>query len=656
LAIDLGATLVLPLASRYAFPDDGRATLPTSYGDFFAPEVIPADSDDGGFLPAVMIDRLSWIFCLNSRPIPNAPAPLIYAGDQLQDTAVYTWSPSVDIEGIGQPIAAVQFNTNPGTRAISWRGHGTASAGFLIQNPLYALFDILSAYAGWTLDDFDLNSCFNTFRTLAELEAGLNWCFWQQERTIKDWLQEMLRCYHTDHFETADGKLAMVLDRGILGLSVSVLATINAQTDMEGTEDDVEFISDEANYTNELTVKRRMRWTDNTYTDEPTVDFRPSVGLYGPLRGEVELPAVYTDAHGLVWVRAFFARYGFLPGIVRFTVRGLGYATALPGTYLGLTVPWYGWTKARLLKVLNQEPDPFGARVSFECFDCQRFVDDTLVLPMVPVESVRRRIRVPDQSVDITPPGPASGLTATGSYRQVVLRWTAPGDLDYSYTEIWASTLNDRSTATHVRNSSRGAPGQNHEELFVVGDETFYWVWLMTVDNSANGRNGGSGSTGGNWFPANPTGGIAAAPVLVDTPGIATEGVTFTHTTGARIPAGTYTGEWIVADSFLGGLFQQGDVIAFGFARISLSPFCTAFLQIKEGGLNGFIVGVTPPIFNSLSAITANVRIDCWGLDFGPSWNGAYVLTAQVINQAGANVPWTIGTNGADLFLRHTKR
>jgi hypothetical protein len=248
-SIDLDATLVLPLASRYQFPDDGAAVIPTTYGDFLSSTVIHPDAEDGGFLPATRIDRLNLVDALNSRPIPSTPAPQIYAADVLQDPSTYIFYPAIDYESQGQPIAAVQWRVKTGTRQISWRGHGTASAGVLIQNPLYALFDIFSAYGGWTLDDFDLATCFETFRTLAELQAGLNWCFWAQ-RTYREWLTEILRAFHTNYFETSAGKLAMVLDRGILGLPVTVLNTIDAAIDLEGTEDDVEFEVDESNLVN----------------------------------------------------------------------------------------------------------------------------------------------------------------------------------------------------------------------------------------------------------------------------------------------------------------------------------------------------------------------------------------------------------------------
>jgi hypothetical protein len=657
MSIDLDGTLQLAVAGRYAFADDATAVLPRSYGDFLSATVIPTDNEDGGFLPATLIDRLNWVYCLNDAPVPSSPAPQIFIGDQLQDPSVYVWVASGDYQGIGRPISYVQFLYNPGTRGVSWRGYGTKDGvtGLLMDNPLYAIYDTFSTYGGWTLDDIDWPTSFETFRTLTTLNAQMRWCFWAQ-RTYREWLTEILKCYHVDHFETSDGKLAMVLDRGLLGLSVSVsLPIIDAQKDLEGTEDDVEFESDEANYVNTLTVKRRIKWTTNEYTDEPTVDHQTSVWLYGVLRGEIELPALYTDAHGLVWVQAFFSRYSYLPAIVRFTVRGMGYASALPGTYLGMTVQWLGWTQARLLKVLNQEVDPFGERVSFEAFDCGRFVTDSVTLPTVPLNSIRRRIRVADDSVDLTPPGPASGLTATGSYREIVLRWTAPGDLDYAYTEIWASTANNRATATHQR-SSIGAPGALQQESFAVADGSSYFVWLITVDRSGNGRDGGTGPTSGNWFPASPTGGLPAAPVLVQTGGIGIESVMFKNVTATRASFITYFNEQPMATSVLNGTFQQGFVIAVGQLGLTVPSLGTAVLQIRRGAVNGPVIGrnyVLNAITNP-STPSVGLDIDCWGIDFNPDWTGFYVITAQVISQAGAQMSYTPGK--AELFLLQARR
>ena len=132
-----------------------------------------------------------------------------------------------------------------------------------------------------------------------------------------------------------------------------VLSTIDADTDLDGTADDVEFEVDQQNIVNTLTVKRRAEVDGHGIYRHADRGLSRSINLYGPLRGEVELPACYTDVHGLAWVQAFFLRYGFLPGIVRFTVRGLGHLTDLPGTFIGFLNPWFGWTQPRLLKVLN---------------------------------------------------------------------------------------------------------------------------------------------------------------------------------------------------------------------------------------------------------------------------------------------------------------
>jgi hypothetical protein len=650
--IDLDATLQLATAGRYSYAADSAAILPRVYGDFFSSQAIPPDSDDGGFLPAIQIDRTSWVFCLNDAPILSSPAPQIYIGDQLQEPHVYLFAPSIDYEGRGHAIAAIQFLVSPGSDQVSWRGYGTVDAGVVIDNPLSALYDAFRTYGNWTLNDFDLATSYATFRTLTELGAGFSWCFWAQ-KTYREWLTEILRCYHTNYWETSEGKLAMVLDRSLLGLSVSVLNTIDAQTDLVGTEDDVEFEVDEANIMNTLTVKRRYKWTSNEYTDEPTVDFRPSVGLYGILRGEIELPAVYTDTHGIIWVTAFFHRYGFLPAIVRFLVRGLGYATALPGTEVGFVWPWMGWTQARLLRVLNQEVDPAGMSISFECFDCGRFVTDEVTLPTATINEVRRRIRVPDQTVDLSPPGPASGLTAEGSYRQIVLRWTAPGDLDYSHTEIWASTTNNRASAVLHRNGGHGVPpGGPCEATFAVADNSAYFVWLMTVDRSGNGRNGGSGPTGGNWYPPGPTDGVPAAPTLVPTGGMLERAVSDRYAGSLQIASGNYTGEVPVTSAQLGTLFPQGDIRIVGRVGASIGSLDTMVLKIYRGFVGGQVVG-TDYVTNPLT-VSAFLDKFCPGEDDSPFWSGVYALTVQSLSQTGGQEQWTISY--ASLSLYHSKR
>ena len=401
---DLDDIMLLHTAGRYAHPHDAAELLPQSYGNFLDHLVLPVDLEDGGPLPTAYIDTDNWVFLINNGPVPASPPPQFYANDTLIEpvaangSPVYLFNPAVDYEGTGHVIAGVIFFTDPGTYRITWRGQGSTQGvgGGLITNPIDGFFHAFAKYGSWTLDDFDLPIGFETLHTLDTLGVQFQWCFWQQ-RTYREWLNEILRCFHTDYFTTHAGKLAIQLDRAILGLPVTVLSTVDADTELDGTADDVEFEVDVQNIVNVLTVKRRRKWTDNAYTDTPTITFAASVNMYGPLRGEVELPACYTDTHGLAWVQAFLLRYGFLPAILRFTVRGLGHLTDVPGSHLGFLNPWFGWTQPRLLKVLNHEEDWHDGTpcIHFECFDCGRFVADAVTLPSSTMTSVRRRVRTP---------------------------------------------------------------------------------------------------------------------------------------------------------------------------------------------------------------------------------------------------------------------
>lgn len=659
----LDEPLILPTAGRYAFPADASAPLPRVYGDFLDPLVMPADAEDGGLLPAVMIDITNWIFCLNTGPVPASPPPHIYVGDQRQDATtikgdpVYLFSPAADFEGQGI-IAGVQFLVNPGTSNISWRGLGTTLGvgGPLITNPIQGFFDAFAAMGGWTLDDFDLPICYETLRTLETLGVDFHWVFWQQHRTYREWLTEILRCYHVDLAQTMAGKLALQLDKPILGLPTTVLHTLDARTDLAGTEDDVEWSCDEVNIVNTLTVKRRLKWTTNEYTDSPTVDYQPSVNLYGALRDDVELPACYQDTHGLRWVQAFFQRYSFLPALVRFTVRGLGYLPCLPGTYLGFICPWLGWTEPRLLKVLNQEIDATDESpvIHFECFDCQRAVDAPVVLPISTITTLRRRVRVPDPIVDLQPPAAAADLVIERSYRRVVLRWTAPADQDYSHTEIWAAPgISPRASTTLVRTGGMGVPpGGPCEETFEVLEGSVYSVWLMTVDHAGNGARGT-----GNWHPASALIGVTAAPALIETGALAPAAVTELYT-----PTTSLTGvgllEQVAVTTFLPATFPTGSFVAWGQITVTIPSLSTLQLLIREettpgATTTGRILGQVTFSNIFLGPITSSFVVPA--AHFLPLFGVHYYLTVRCFAQDGSDVAYTVPTPGS-LLLQQTKR
>ena len=667
MAIDLDRILPLARASRYSAPKDATAILPRSYGNFTSTGGLPADHADGGFLPSVCIDRLQWIYLLNDGPVPSTPRPQIYANDTLQvdNNSVYFWEPAFDLEGIGKPISAALFNVDPGSRAISWRGHGTINqtTGQLITNPIDALADAFAQLGGWSVFDIDPTSVLQTKADMTTLGDEIHWCFYKEE-SYRAWLQEILRHYHTDCWTQESGALRIMLDRSVTTLPVPILATVYADTDLIQPMKPDDYVFDVENLMNTVRISRRLKWSTGTYTDIPTVANQASTTVYGARYRSFELPACYTDAEGLRWFHGMMMRYALKPATITFTVRGLSLLPALPGTFLGFVWTDQGWTTPRLVKVLEQSIDPMRQQIRFTCFDCQRPVTDQVSLPPTLIVETRRRIAETGLDVDLSPPGPAFGLTYTGSYRQIVLRWTAPSDLDYDYTEVWAAdNVNNRALAVCVRRT-KGAPGQHHEESFAVADGSVYFVWLMTVDDSENGKNGGSGPTGGNWYPNSVSGGpggfnafpsdgggVRAAPALVDTPGIQLAAVTDVYPTAFSSP-GTHINEQILAATQGGITLTSGTFILKASVRLNVPPLHTAILLIKRGGIAGAEVGHN--YFVNATNVAVTVWVDCWGGDTLPVYGAIYVVTVQVLNQAPNQVAYTVHEAGLNLW--HPKR
>jgi len=142
----LNDLFTLPLASRYGFPGDPGAVLPICIGDFLSPAVTSSAPEAGGMLPAVLIDTLTWTYCLNAGRSAT-DAPLVYVEDVLQNPSVYTYNPMNDFQGKGL-ITTLTFNTDPGGRQVSWRGKGLVDgAGALITNPISATMLVLSIVA-----------------------------------------------------------------------------------------------------------------------------------------------------------------------------------------------------------------------------------------------------------------------------------------------------------------------------------------------------------------------------------------------------------------------------------------------------------------------------------------------------------------------------
>jgi len=102
---------------------------------------------------------------------------------------------------------------------------------------------------------------------------------------------------------------------------------------------------------------------------------------------------------------------------------------------------------------------------------------------------------------DGTPPSPAANLHAIGTVQKIALLWTPPGDLDYDYSEVWTSGLNDRSTAGVI---GQGSYSFEHTG-FVANQRAYYWI--RPVDTSGNV---------GPFHPASPTAGVTAVAGQLD--------------------------------------------------------------------------------------------------------------------------------------------
>jgi hypothetical protein len=648
---NLDKLLEMPRAKRYARSKDENVVLPRVYGDFLSSTYVPNDDADGGFLKAELIDTFNRIYLLNDGPVPSSPRPIIYWGDvrQPDDARIYSWFNAIDHEGIGRPISAIQVMVDSTAKEISWRGYGTASVstGALITNPMDGLVDAFAAYAAWTSPDVDQGSLAQTRADMNTLGDTFHWVF-DEERTARETLQAILQHYHTRVFEQASGSVRVMLDRSVTSLPVSVFATVDADTDLLGSARGVSYRGDVANLMNTARLSRRRKWTTREYTDIPVVQHASSVATYGSVYKPFELPGCYSDAETLRWWQGMVAQYAHKPYIVRFTTRSLHLKHALPWTFLGFIWRRQGWTTPRLLKVLNQELRADGLGIEFECFDCQRSISETFVPPTIPIEEVRRRVAEGGVGVDLTPPAPATNLMAFGSYRQIVLTWTPPLDWDYDHTEIWSATVNDRASATPTRNG--GYKGTACQETFAVPEGSTWYVWVMTVDESGNGKNGGQ-QNGGNWYPASATAGVIATASLVPTTGVQTNAITQIYGPDVSL-SGTFVGQRQIAHTFLPATEPAGTIDISVHGSVQVESLSTIVVEVREVSPSGALVAQQHLInaFNSVGTFGVHFTVG-W---FTPTFGIYYIMTFRAIGQALDDRAWT--SLSPQLQIRHVKR
>lgn len=651
---NLDDPLPLATAARYSFPQDATAILPVVFGDYISATHVPTDDEDGGFLPAVCIDRLNNVYLLNDLPNPTTGGIRLYANDTRQADSVFVYSPAVDYESRGHIIATAQLLVDPGSREISWRGQGTRiiSTGAMMTNPLDALLLVFSTYGGWTNDNTDYASLMETRRLMNVLGDTINLVF-NQARTYREWLETWAQAFHCDLGLDDAGRLTLMLDTSVTTQPTPIITTIDARTDLVGPgTEPLRIRRDASDIVTQITASARRKWTNGKYTTVPTMTYPPGLSLHGVRNRPYELPGVYSTAQFNRWLVGMWLRHGVRADRVTFTTKTLSLISALPGTFLGMISPKRKWPVAQLLKVLSCTPDDEAQTITFECFDTRLPATVAATLPVVVVPEVRTRPRESTPTVDIIPPAAASNLIATGSYRRIVIRWTIPLDSDYSHTEIWTSLTNTRASATHVRNGGNGAvPGSTTEETFDVGDGESFYVWLMTVDRNDNGANGGTGPSGGNWFPASPTAGVLGTAALVPTGGILPAAVTDIYGPDVFF-TGVTTGHVSIAHTFFPATTPIGSMLAWGNVNVTVPQLCTVFTTITEGSVLGPILGET--LYSNIFNGSASVLLTVPGAHFTPTFGTFYFLTMRVLNQAFVDVFYTV--NSSSLLLQHSKR
>jgi hypothetical protein len=427
--LKLNDLLPLKTCSVYANPGDHGAFIPVVCGDFLSPGVNSSDPAAGGAIPAVLIDVPTWTYALNSGR-SALDAPDIYVEDVKQNPSVYTYNATDDFQGQGI-ITTLTFNTDPAGRQISWRGKGLVDGtGTLITNPISALEQVFTTSGNWLSSDFDPFTIPHARRRCEGYGYTMHWVF-NESRTYREWLTDIMPHYFGDLLETDQGKLALVLDEVTSVDPSRIVAYLNAMTDVddETPENAVEWDLDFRNLCNVLTLRYQYSWSRAEFLASQTFRHERSIRYYGetPVK-EMLLPGIRTLQHATQWSGLFFARYALLPAMVRFPLKTTRYLSAMPSNYVTLTWRWgpeatgMGW-QDRLLKVLNTTFDVENHRTELECFDTGLDFRPASYAVLQDVEATSWYLSVSDEGLfqlALTNPGQARVNNSTWSWIRLV--------------------------------------------------------------------------------------------------------------------------------------------------------------------------------------------------------------------------------------------
>jgi hypothetical protein len=389
--MDLDRILTPKKASEYSFPGADDEALPDVYGDWLSADVgDPASTDVA--TPCTLINRLEWVYAINARQtVPTQP--VILFNGVLQDPSVAVWNPADNYEGRGV-IATLRFLVNPTNGVVSVR-HGGAvdNSGQPITNPVRMLYQLLQDRAGWTLADFDRALCEQTAFDMDALGYPAYGCF-QEERTVREWLRELLPQYHTDFTETGSGQLGMILDRSVTTLPLVPDYHIPAYEVMDDGSGvgGLRFEAHGEDVVNQITLRGRYNWSTGDYTAAYAWAYAQSQSAYAAaFPATFSFRQMYTGAHAIQWMQSHGIRHGFEPRAVSLTLKTLRGLALIPPRFVTLEWPPLGWVQ-HLLKVRAVDIDWESGTTTLECVDCRRELSASVTSPTA--DPAQRRLAI----------------------------------------------------------------------------------------------------------------------------------------------------------------------------------------------------------------------------------------------------------------------
>jgi hypothetical protein len=539
---NLDQLLPMRRTTEFTFPQRDEL-IPRVFGNFLDPSVIPADDRNGGMTKAVFIDRVNLVAAVNAGPAVMTPPQVYINNIGPQEASSYVWTPVHSYEG-RPPVATLQFRLGSVLNTeVSVRFSGSVDGqGLPLTNPIQSLVWLLSTHGTWRMSDFDQGTVEQTRRDMDNLGYPFFWVF-NEERTVREWLLEIMPHYHTDFIETGQGRLAVILDRSVTTLPVTPDYHIRADEidDFGSPLLAMRSVKEFDDLANQVILHGRYNWAGGQPTSTFTADFVQSQAAYRaayPI--EFTFRGMYTPTHATTWLNSFVSRHGFEPTVRQFTLRGLRGTPLIPPRLITVEWPPLGWSQ-RLMKVRRRTTSWRNRRVMLECIDCQCELGETADVGDLTLAERRSEIArvyqwIPGTIGDRGIIEDAPGLTKNEA---------ANGDFELGNNGQWnlnSGTGVDRWT---IENSPANAYQGRFYALSVPGLADY------TIRTMRRRIDPSEWVTVSGWFRNHAGGANGSAQTIVEFYGVDGQGLGFA-TGNLVLPTTTYTESILLAEAPVG--------------------------------------------------------------------------------------------------------